>query len=88
MQLPRSAQIGPERGGVGWRYPFARSNTFELDYTVAFSPGFDWVKGGELPGLLGGPKSVTGGTPANGMHGFSVTLMCGRMAAAKHMFTK
>ena len=68
-------QIGPERGGVGWRYPFARSNTVELNYTVEFSPGFDWVKGGKLPGLCGGPKSVTGGTPANGMNGFSVRLM-------------
>ena len=68
-------QIGPEKGGVGWRYPFARSNTVELNYTVEFGPGFDWVKGGKLPGLGGGPKSVTGGRPANGKNGFSARLM-------------
>jgi len=68
-------QIGPERGGVGWRYPVAKSNTVELNYTVEFSSGFDWVKGGKLPGLCGGPKSVTGGKPANGMNGFSARLM-------------
>ena len=68
-------QIGPEKGGVGWRYPLPRSNTVELNYTVEFSPGFDWVKGGKLPGLCGGPKSVTGGRPANGKNGFSARLM-------------
>ena len=68
-------QIGPEKGGVGWRYPFAVSNTVELNYTVEFSSGFDWVKGGKLPGLCGGPKSVTGGRPANGKNGFSARLM-------------
>jgi len=42
---------------------------------VRFSPDFEWVKGGKLPGLSGGPKNVTGGRPANGRNGFSCRLM-------------
>ncbi len=68
-------EIGPERGGVGWRYPINGSNSAELCYTLKFSRDFDWVKGGKLPGLCGGPESVTGGNPANGKNGFSVRLM-------------
>ena len=68
-------QIGPEKGGVGWRYPIARSVTAELSYTLTFSEDFDWVKGGKLPGLCGGPESVTGGNRADGENGFSARLM-------------
>lgn len=67
--------IGPEKGGVGWRFPIPKSARTELAYTVRFSPGFDWVKGGKLPGLCGGPENVSGGHPANGTNGFSVRLM-------------
>ena len=47
----------------------------ELNYTVRFSKDFDWVKGGKLPGLCGGPENVSGGRPANGTNGFSARLM-------------
>jgi len=67
--------IGPEKGGVGWRFPVPRSDRAQLAYTVRFSEGFDWVKGGKLPGLCGGPENVSGGHPANGTNGFSVRLM-------------
>ncbi len=67
--------IGPENGGVGWRYPLPLNEGVELVYTLAFSKDFDWVKGGKLPGLCGGPESVTGGNPANGRNGFSARLM-------------
>ncbi|MCH9655566.1 MAG: hypothetical protein K0U86_22595 [Planctomycetes bacterium] len=68
-------EIGPEKGGVGWRSPIQPSDVVELNYKVQFSEDFDWVKGGKLPGLCGGPKSVTGGKPANGTNGFSARLM-------------
>lgn len=29
-------------------------NTALLSYDLAFDPGFDWVKGGKLPGIFGG----------------------------------
>ena len=67
--------IGPERGGVGWRFPVGKREVAELRYAVTFSKDFDWVKGGKLPGLCGGPESVTGGNPANGTNGFSVRPM-------------
>ena len=68
-------EIGPEKGGIGWRYPIGKSDAVELTYKLTFSQGFNWVKGGKLPGLCGGPKSVTGGNPANGRNGFSARLM-------------
>ena len=68
-------EIGPEKGGIGWRYPIGKSDSAELKYGVTFSHDFNWVKGGKLPGLCGGPESVTGGNPANGRNGFSARLM-------------
>lgn len=67
--------IGPQQGGAGWRWPFGNKEAAELRYAVCFSPGFDFVKGGKLPGLCGGPKNVSGGRPANGTNGFSARLM-------------
>lgn len=67
--------IGPERGGAGWRWPIGRREAAELRYRARFSPDFDFVKGGKLPGLCGGPENVSGGRPANGTNGFSARLM-------------
>ena len=68
-------QIGPEEGGVGWRFPIGKTAVAQLTYTVRFSADFDWVKGGKLPGLSGGPANVSGGRPADGTNGFSARLM-------------
>lgn len=68
-------KIGPEEGGAGWRMPFGKHETAELSYTLRFSKDFDFVKGGKLPGLCGGPENVSGGRPANGRNGFSARLM-------------
>ncbi|WP_113959638.1 polysaccharide lyase [Roseimicrobium gellanilyticum] len=68
-------QIGPENGGAGWRWPIGTHQSAELRYTVRFSKDFDWVKGGKLPGLCGGPDNVSGGRPATGTNGFSARLM-------------
>ena len=71
----RAGEIGPEKNGAGWRFPIARRDTAELRYTVRFGKDFDWVKGGKLPGLCGGPANVSGGRPADGTNGFSARLM-------------
>ena len=71
----RPGEIGPEDNGCGWRFPVGTRETAELRYTVRFSPDFDWVKGGKLPGLCGGPENVSGGRPADGTNGFSARLM-------------
>jgi len=68
-------KIGPEKGGAGWRMPFGKHEAAEMSYTLRFSKDFDFVKGGKLPGLCGGPENVSGGRPANGKNGFSARLM-------------
>ncbi|KAL7321840.1 hypothetical protein PS15m_001568 [Mucor circinelloides] len=52
-------------------------NTALLSYDLAFDPGFDWVKGGKLPGIFGGApgKGCSGGEKATGSNCFSVRLM-------------
>lgn len=68
-------EIGPDKGGGGWRFPFGRCEDAELRYTLRFSKDFAWVKGGKLPGLCGGPENVSGGKPSDGTNGFSARLM-------------
>ncbi|KAJ7218056.1 polysaccharide lyase family 14 protein [Mycena pura] len=47
-----------------------------LSYEVAFDEGYDWVKGGKLPGLRGGgPNGCSGGSPSDGIDCFSARLM-------------
>jgi len=67
--------VGPDQGGGGWRMPLGRRAEAELRYTVRFDEGFDFNKGGKMPGLCGGPKTITGGDAVNGKDGFSVRLM-------------
>ena len=52
-------------------------NTMLLSYEVAFDSSFDFVKGGKLPGLRGGPDpdGCSGGSAANGTNCFSSRLM-------------
>lgn len=45
-----------------------------LRYKVRFQDGFDFVKGGKLPGLYGG-KAPSGGDDVSGKNGFSMRLM-------------
>lgn len=68
-------KIGPEGGGAGWRMPFGKHESAELSYTLRFSKDFEFVKGGKLPGLCGGPENVSGGRRADGTNGFSARLM-------------
>ncbi len=67
--------VGPDQGGGAWRMPFAARDKAELRYTLLFEEGFDFNKGGKLPGLCGGPKTITGGDAVSGEEGFSVRLM-------------
>ncbi|KAK7053270.1 hypothetical protein VNI00_003896 [Paramarasmius palmivorus] len=48
-----------------------------ISYEVAFANNFDWVKGGKLPGLRGGPNAVgcSGGNQPTGRDCFSTRLM-------------
>lgn len=48
-----------------------------VTYEVAFDAGFNWVMGGKLPGVRGGPDpdGCSGGSAANGSNCFSSRLM-------------
>ncbi|KAF7315650.1 hypothetical protein MIND_00080500 [Mycena indigotica] len=47
-----------------------------LSYEVAFDKGFNWVKGGKLPGLRGGsPNGCSGGNRSDGSRCFSSRIM-------------
>ncbi|KAF9475550.1 hypothetical protein BDN70DRAFT_883606 [Pholiota conissans] len=52
-------------------------NSMMVSYEIAFDAGFDWVKGGKLPGLRGGLNSTgcSGGNKADGLDCFSSRLM-------------
>ncbi|MEM1242113.1 MAG: polysaccharide lyase [Cyanobacteria bacterium P01_H01_bin.26] len=52
----------------------AAQTELRLTYYLRFAEGFDFVKGGKLPGLFGGVGASGGDTP-NGADGFSVRLM-------------
>ncbi len=69
------ASYGSNAGGAGWRFAFGGHEAAELLYTVRFDEDFDFVKGGKLPGLCGGPETISGGDMVNGLEGFSARVM-------------
>lgn len=65
------------RGGAGFHLAFPGRPKVEsacLRYAVWFPAGFEWVKGGKLPGLYGG-QPPSGGGDVHGDDGFSVRYM-------------
>lgn len=72
-----SAPSDSVEGGAGFYSRFdelAGAERACLRYKVRFEPGFDFVKGGKLPGLFGG-TSPSGGEEATGTNGFSMRFM-------------
>ncbi len=70
-------KVGQEEdgGGVQWRFRFDESfDKCTVEYKVLFPLGFDFVKGGKLPGLSGG-TSPGGGKKSDGSDGFSARIM-------------
>ena len=69
---PRGS-VGPSQGGAQFFVGVAgEHDELYCSYRVRFAPGFDFVRGGKLPGLVGG-SHPTGGKPAD--DGFSARLM-------------
>ncbi|KAG8938035.1 hypothetical protein FRC03_007697 [Tulasnella sp. 419] len=70
-----------DTGGVQFNAAFEDGaepfQSMMVSYEVAFSDGFQFVKGGKLPGLRGGPQSngCSGGHRPNGEDCFSMRLM-------------
>jgi len=66
-------KVGPKEGGAQWKLRFNKSyNDFSVQYKVKFNKNFEFVKGGKLPGLVGGIMPV-GGEKSIG--GFSARIM-------------
>lgn len=79
LQVNYSKDVyGPE-GGFQFltdfaKFPIPPEESLYLRYYVRFDPGFDFVKGGKLPGLAGGAAN-TGGHKPNGADGWSARIM-------------
>jgi len=69
-------KVGQEEdgGGAQWRLRFDSVNKCTVEYKVMFPEGFNFVKGGKLPGLDGG-TSPAGGRKSDGSDGFSARIM-------------
>lgn len=66
---------GTNATGAQWRFEFGESyEEAFLSYRVRFAPGFDFVRGGKLPGLAGG-SAPTGSRQATGFNGWTGRLM-------------
>lgn len=81
----RSARVRYPKGAIGGdsacqylcsfpKMGLAPREECYVRYYVRFDPGFDFVKGGKLPGLVGG-QANTGGHIPNGRDGWSARLM-------------
>ncbi|HBU38321.1 MAG TPA: hypothetical protein DEB70_11025, partial [Planctomycetaceae bacterium] len=67
--------FGSEKNGAVWRLKFDKPySAVEVRYDVMFGRGFDFARGGKLPGLFGG-KGNTGGDRPDGKDGFSARMM-------------
>ena len=66
---------GPPGGGAQWIAEFDEGmEEAYLEYKVKFRSGFDFVRGGKLPGMAGG-SAPSGSAPADGVRGWSGRLM-------------
>jgi hypothetical protein len=72
-----AGQFGPNAGGVQFMVPLAGSHDeLYLSYRLRFGSDFQFVKGGKLPGLVGGTAPTGCGLdPATVSGGFSARMM-------------
>jgi len=74
VTYPQGA-VGAEPGGAQWKLRLGGSyNELFCSYAVRFAPPFDFVRGGKLPGLIGGAGN-TGGHKPTGFDGWSARMM-------------
>ena len=74
IQYPQGA-FGTSQTGAQWKLLFDQSyESVRLTYRIQFQAPFDFVKGGKLPGLIGGEGNTGGGIPT-GTDGWSARMM-------------
>lgn len=70
-----AGQVGSSNSGISFLVNLPESKFCRLEYSVRFEPGFDFSKGGKLPGLTSGGSEWTGfSVPVNG-EGWSARFM-------------
>lgn len=69
-----AGKIGSRDSGAQLSVDLPLSETYELSYRVRFPKGFEWTRGGKLPGLTSNGTKFTGGKPADGT-GWSARYM-------------
>lgn len=67
--------VGPQTGGMQFVVPIPADHEYWLSYRVKFEEGFDFRKGGKLPGLTSGGSKFTGGRGASSGDGWSARYM-------------
>ena len=68
-------KVGTKETGAQWKSFLPQAvEEASLSYRVKFSEGFDFVRGGKLPGLAGG-TAPTGSKQADGFNGWAGRLM-------------
>ncbi len=66
--------FGSKETGAQWQLDFDKSyEAAKVEYRIKFGEGFDFVRGGKLPGLAGGAANTGGNTP-NGSDGFTTRM--------------
>jgi nitrous oxidase accessory protein NosD len=74
VQYPAGSS-GPGEGGAQWLAEYETDiDEAYLSYRVKFRDGFDFVRGGKLPGLAGG-SAPSGNAPADGIRGWTGRMM-------------
>ncbi|MEP2023413.1 MAG: polysaccharide lyase [Reichenbachiella sp.] len=74
VSYPKGA-VGPEQGGIQFVRPIPPGIEYYLSYDVYFQEGFDFTKGGKLPGLTSGGAAYTGGKHPDQGEGWSARYM-------------
>jgi hypothetical protein len=67
--------VGPREGGGQFLVPLPKSEELWLSYRVKFGEGFDFKRGGKLPGLTSGGSRYTGGRIPKDGDGWSARYM-------------
>ena len=76
ISYPRD-KFGSKESGGQWRFKLNKSyENLYLSFNVFFPKGFNFVKGGKLPGLAGGEtKFASSGNKPNGLNAWSARIM-------------
>ena len=74
MSYPAGTYGVAQNGAIWWVPLGGNFERATFSYRIRFTNGFDWPRGGKLPGLAGG-RANTGGHPSTGLDGWSARNM-------------